>query len=101
MWTAQLAVPDREEDPLTNGNKQLIVNNEILSYFAYADANYQKLIANYHKLYVKSKKIIFEKFTSIFCNYTLSEAPNELGVRRQELGVEMPQALIIQLNFRK
>ena len=54
----------------------------MLSYFAYADANYQKLIANYHKLYVKSKKIIFEKFTSIFCNYTLSEAPNELGVRR-------------------
>ena len=52
----------------------------MLSYFAYADANYQKLIANYHKLYVKSKKIIFEKFTSIFGNYTLSEAPNELGV---------------------
>ena len=49
----------------------------MLSYFAYADANYQKLIANYHKLYVKSKK-----FTSIFGNYTLSEAPNELGVRR-------------------
>ena len=54
----------------------------MLSYFAYTDANYQKLIANYHKLYVKSKKIIFEKFTSIFGNYTLSEAPNELGVRR-------------------
>ena len=52
----------------------------MLSYFAYADANYQKLIANYHKLYVKSKKIIFEKFTSIFGNYTLSEAPNELGL---------------------
>ncbi len=52
----------------------------MLSYFACADANYQKLIANYHKLYVKSKKIIFEKFTSIFGNYTLSEAPNELGV---------------------
>ena len=46
----------RKEVPMTNGNKQLIVNNEMLSYFAYADANYQKLIANYHKFFVKSKK---------------------------------------------
>ena len=29
---------------------------------------------------LNQRKIIFEKFTSIFGNYTLSEAPNELGV---------------------
>ena len=72
----------------------------MLSYFAYADANYQKLIANYHKLYVKSKKIIFEKFTSIFGNYTLSEAPNELGVRSYRIASNANEPAVQRSSLR-